>query len=151
MAGRISREGQSRESNKRVESYAPPELLPRPPNDDQYVYRYIRKSFSYGQMLDTRNMARRAQQGWEMVRKEEFPEIARILDPLGTVGGDYIENGGLILAKLPTNKAEQIRAYNNRKAKAQVRAVDNNFFSLKDRGVEVFRDPESRVFTDRKG
>src|SRR5690606_3352337 len=109
-----------------------------PPEEDGYVFKWIRKS-SLGQ-TDTRNMARRAQQGWVICKKDDYPDIAAVIDPFNNTG-EYIENGGLILAKLPLNIAEGIRQYNTQRAKAQVRAVDNNYFSLKDRGVEVFRDP----------
>lgn len=147
---RIPRASKTRETDKRPEAYTPPPLLPMPDDEDGYVFKWIRKSFNRGD-VDTRNMARRAQQGWIMCRKEEYPDIAALIDPFGNTG-DYIESGGLILAKLPIDKAEGIRAYNTRRSKAQVRAVDNNYLSLKDRGAEVFRDPDSRtVYSRRKG
>jgi hypothetical protein len=132
----------TRENKKKPETYAPPPLLPMPEPIDGYVFKWIRKS-SRGE-IDTRNMARRAQQGWTLVRKEDYPHIASLVDPFNSTG-EYIESGGLILAKIPEELAEQIRDYNTRRARAQVRAVDNTYFSLKDRGVEVFRDPDSRV------
>lgn len=145
---KVNREGQSRAANERVSSYTPPPLLPMPENEPGFTFKWIRKS-TRGE-IDTRNMARRIQQGWIMCRKEDYPEIARTIDPFAK-DGDYLESGGLILAKIPEEIAQGIRAYNNRRAKAQVKAVDNNYFSLKDRGVEVFRDPESKVYTSRQG
>lgn len=145
---RQTRGMQTRDANKKPETYTPPPLLPMPDPEEGYVFKWIRKS-SYGQ-LDTRNMARRTQQGWVLCKKEAYPAIAAVIDPLSNTG-EYCENGGLILAKLPEETAEGIRQYNSQRARAQVRAVDNNYFSLKDRGVEVFRDPESRVYTSRKG
>lgn len=145
---RTTREANTRDNTKKPETYAPPPLLPMPPPEDGYVFKYIRKS-TLGQ-IDTRNMARRAQQGWQMCRKEQYPDIAKIIDPFGNTG-DYIESGGLVLAKLSLETANGIRLHNIRQAKAQSRAVDNNYFSLKDRGVEVFRDPESRTYTDKRG
>lgn len=145
---KVSRDATSRDAEKRPESYTPPPLLPMPPEEPDYVFKWIRKSAR--NEIDSRNMARRAQQGWIMCRRDEYPDIAAVVDPFNTMG-DYIESGGLILAKLPLSVAQGIREYNTRRAKAQIRAVDNNYFSLKDRGVEVFRDPESRTYTDRKG
>jgi len=145
---RVSREAQTREATKNVETYTPPPLLPMPPEEDGYNFKWVRKS-TRGE-IDARNMAKRAQQGWIMCRKEDYPDIARLIDPFSN-SGDYIESGGLILAKLPTSTAEGIRHYNTRRAKSQIRAVDSNYFSLKDRGVEVFRDPDSRSYTDKRG
>ncbi len=144
---KVSRKAEERSSTMRPESYTPPPLLPMPEEEPGFVFKWIRRSTL--DKIDTRNMARRAQQGWIMCRKEEYPDIAQIIDPFGNAS-DYIESGGLILAKIPSAVAKNIRDYNTRRAKAQVKAVDNNYFSLKDRGVEVFRDPESRVYTSRK-
>lgn len=140
---KVSREHDTREADMRVASYTPPPLLPMPDPEPGWEFKWLRRAMR-GQ-TDARNMARKAQQGWVMCRAEAYPEIATVIDPLGTASSDYIESGGLILAKIPADIAKGIRNYNNRRAKSQVRAVDNTFFSLKDRGVEVFRDPDSRV------
>lgn len=145
---RNTRKATDRDAEKRPESYTPPPLLPMPEDDAEYVFKWIRKS-THGQ-IDSRNMARRSQQGWVICRKEEYPDIAKLVDPFDNTG-EYIESGGLLLAKIPLSTALGIREYNERRAKAQVKAVDNNYFSLKDRGVQVFRDPDSRTYTDRKG
>lgn len=151
---RVSREAQTRAATKKPETYTPPDLLPLPV-EDGYIFKWKRKTYDRGRITDTRNMARATQQGWVICRPEEYPDIANIINPLGkerdVSTSDYIENGGLILMKIPEETAKGIRLYNIRQARAQVRAVDNNYFSLKDRGVEVFRDPESRTYTDRRG
>jgi len=123
---RFDRDAEARESPAqatRKKSWSPPNLLPDPKPDDQYVYRYIRKSV-LGQE-DPANLSVRFREGWEPVRAEDHPEVAVSADKKDT-GSTNIEIGGLILCKMPKEQAIARREYYEGMARDNVRAVDNN-------------------------
>lgn len=144
---RASRETQTRDLSKRKNTYKPPELLPMPDPEPGWKFRYIRRAVM-GQQ-DTRNMVRKAQEGWELCRPEDYPKIAA-MSAMGNIGKSYIEFNGLVLAKIPEELAKAKREYLDGTNRDQIESVDNTYFSLNDRGVETFRDPDSKVFRSRR-
>lgn len=139
---RMSRASNSREAMKRKGGYRPPSLLPLPPPEPGWAFRYIRKS-SMGE-LDPRNMSRRAHDGFVLCRPQDYPDLVRSSD-LKNEAKDHIECGGLVLAKIPIEAKEEREQYYREMDRRQMQKVDSDYFNLQDRGVETFRMPGSGV------
>ena len=104
---RISRSAQTREKESRRKPWQPPSALDAPPAPPGFIHRWIRESI-LGQE-DKTNMSKRMREGFEPVRAEEFPEFeAPTIDHGRYKGG--IGVGGLILARLPEETANDLRA-----------------------------------------
>ena len=92
------RETDTRESNSRQKSWAPPSVLPEPNQEAGYRYRWVRTT-SRGN-LDNPNVSSKFRQGWEPVLASEHPEITSLKDR-NSQFQDNIEIGGLLLCKAP--------------------------------------------------
>lgn len=133
----MRRNSDRKRENFRKNTYSPPQALPMP-IEPGWVFHWIRKS-SYG-YLDGRNMAKRAREGFELCDPKEYPDYAKLSE-----SKEYIEVGGLVLGKVPEELKADRDDYYARKSRNQVEAVDSNYFSLNDRGVETFKDPGTGV------
>lgn len=140
---RLSRELETREKAKRIESWTPPSLLPTPEPQEGVVFRWIRVS-SLGQH-DPSNVASSFRQGWVPCRAEDHPEIAMLAgDPNSRYAGQ-IENGGLLLCKAPVEMARARKAYYEKQAAQQMEAVDSNYMRQNDPRMPVFKERRSEV------
>lgn len=103
-----------------LDAWAPPGMLELPPNDAQYVYRFIAE-YTNGQYMATRLSAAK-REGYEFLRIAELPE-GFIVDE--DVKGDGLARvGGLIMARLPRRFAEQRRAYYSQRAAERLAGAD---------------------------
>ena len=57
---------------------------------------------------DVRNVSVRRREGWEPCRAEDHPELELSLD-VGTKKSGNVEIGGLMLCKVPTEKAKAVK------------------------------------------
>ena len=70
---RTSRANQTREKTARRKPWAPPSMLDAPPAPDGFKHRWIRaetRGFD-----DTKNVSAKMREGWELVRKDEYPDF----------------------------------------------------------------------------
>lgn len=114
----------TRENETRQQSWSQPSLLPMPEPRDGWKYRWVRSA-----MLgkgDNVNVSRRFREGWEPVKPEEVPELKFVADHDSRFP-EYIEIGGLILCKIPSEIAQQRIDHQTRMAQGQMEAVDRNF------------------------
>lgn len=128
---RIARDSTTRDKVQRRKSWQPPTLLPDPPPDSDYRYRWIRVS-SFGNS-DPRNVSSKLREGWELVPPDD-PAAASIkiaTDAKASYAGS-IEIGGLALARMPEEMAKERDAYYRTAAANQVESVDNNFMREND-------------------
>ena len=120
---RISRSAQTREKESRRKPWQPPSALDAPPAPPGFIHRWIRESI-LGQE-DKTNMSKRMREGFEPVRAEEFPEFEAPTIDHGRYKG-VIGVGGLILARLPEETANERNEYYKTLTSDQMQAVDSD-------------------------
>jgi hypothetical protein len=95
-----------------LDFWAPTNTLRLPPNDDQWVYRWIAEYVNGTRMPQRLNKAR--QDRWQFVHIDELPEGFYVDEDV--TGDGLARVGGLIMAKMPRRYAEQRRAYYGRRS-----------------------------------
>jgi hypothetical protein len=120
---RVSRSAQTREKESRRKPWQPPSALDSPPAPPGFIHRWIRESI-LGQE-DRTNMSKRMREGFEPVRAEEFPEFEAPVIDHGRYKG-VIGVGGLILARIPEETANERNQYYKTLTADQMHAVDSD-------------------------
>ena len=126
MSDRTNRETATREKTERVMEWKPPSTLEAPEAPIGYKHRWIRESvMDYD---DKNNVHKKRREGWELVRASDHPEFdAPVIDEGKNAG--YIGVGGLILARIPEEIAEQRNKHYQNVAQNQMEAVDRDWMS----------------------
>ena len=124
MAARSARDSESRENAERVQQWRPGSALDAPEPPLGFKHRWIRESVM--EYYDKTNVHKKRQEGWELVRAEEYPDyVGPVIDEgrnAGTIGV-----GGLILARIPVELVEQRNNHFNTVAQNQMDAVDRDW------------------------
>ena len=140
---KTSRANQSRSKSERPKVWVPPSSLDAPPAPDGFRYRWIRAE-SVG-FQDTKNISGRLREGYELVRSEEvenasdYPVVEE-----GRYKGD-VGVGGLLLAKVPNEIAQQRSEYMANRHKQRNEAVTNDLMREQDKRMPINVDRQSRV------
>ena len=138
-----SRANQTRSKSERPKVWVPPSSLDAPPAPDGFRYRWIRAEVVGFQ--DTKNITGRIREGYELVRAEEVENSS---DYPVIEDGRYkgvIGVGGLLLAKVPIEIAEQRQAYMNRRHAERSEAVENDLMKEQDKRMPINVERQSRV------
>jgi hypothetical protein len=130
---RTPRDLVSRDKNAR-DVYVPPSALPDPTPEPGMTYRYI-MTHVLGRPEPTR-VSMMMREGWVPVKIEDHPE-------LGLSGSGNVEIGGLMLCKMPTERAQSRANYYNQQAQTQMDAVDNSYLKNNDPRMPLFADRKS--------
>ena len=140
---KTSRASQTRSKSERPKVWVPPSSLDAPPAPDGFRYRWIRAE-SVG-FQDTKNIASRLREGYELVRAEEVENAADypVLDE-GRYKG-VIGVGGLLLAKVPIEIAKQRQEYMTRRHAERSEAVNNDLMREQDKRMPIDVDRQTRV------
>ena len=134
---RTPRENSSRDTDKRYE-YTPASSLPEPKPDPMFSYRWV-ATHVLG-TLDPVNASKRFRDGWEPVKAVDHPELMLPPNAQGNV-----EIGGLMLCRMPKERAQaRARYYDNQNA-GQMESVDSNFMRNNDARMPLFSDKVSEV------
>ena len=138
-----SRASSTRSKTERPKVWAPPSSLDAPPAPDGFRHRWLR-SESLG-FQDTKNISGRMREGYELVRAEEVEnsDDYPVLDE-GKYKG-VIGVGGLLLAKVPEEIAQQRQAYMSDRHKERNEAVNNDLMREQDSRMPINVDRQSRV------
>jgi hypothetical protein len=141
---RSKRESETREKTARRKSWAPPSRLDAPPPPPGYKHRWIRAE-SAGQE-DRINVTGKLREGYELVRADEYPEFDSVVQEDGKHAG-VISVGGLLLARIPEETAEERREYYQSRTHDQMRAADNDLMKTNAHSSMKINAPErqSRV------
>ncbi len=93
---------------------------------------------------DTKNAAGRIRSGYELVRADEYPESDYPIVDDGKYKG-VIGVGGLVLARVPEEIAEQRTDYYQKQAQDNVDAVDNDLMKEQHPSMPINIDRQTRV------
>ena len=124
MTNRASRDSQTREKEMRTADWKPPSTLEAPEAPVGYKHRWIRESIMHQD--DRSNVHKRRREGYELVRAEEYPDFdAPVIDEGKNAG--VIGVGGLLLARIPEEIADQRNAHYQNVTQNQMEAVDRDW------------------------
>ena len=138
-----SRANQTRSKSERPKVWVPPSSLDAPPAPDGFRYRWIRAEVVGFQ--DTKNLTGRLREGYELVRADEIENSS---DYPVLEDGKYkgvIGVGGLLLAKVPEEIAQQRMDHMSNKHKDRSHAVENDLMKEQDSRMPINVDRQSRV------
>ena len=141
---RSSRASKARTANPRRKPWAPPSLLDAPDPPQGFVHRWIRSEVRG--FDDRKNVSARMREGWELVRKEEYPEFEAPTIDDGKYEGVF-GVGGLLLARIPIEVVEERKQYFGQQNADAMQAVDNDLFKENQHHSMAIQKPErqSRV------
>lgn len=134
---RTPREVTSRDTEKRYE-YVPASSLPEPKIDPMYSYRWV-ATHVMG-TLDPVNASKRFRDGWEPVKAADHPEM---FIPGNSDGN--IEIGGLMLCRMPKERANARHRYYEQQNAAQIASVESTFMRDNDSRMPLFSEKKSDV------
>jgi len=140
---KTSRANQTRSKSERPKVWVPPSSLDAPPAPDGFRYRWIRAE-SIG-FQDTKNITARIREGYELVRAEDIENSS---DYPVVEDGKYkgvIGVGGLLLAKVPNEIAQQRQDYMARKHEDRNEAIKNDLMKEQDKRMPIDVERQSRV------
>ena len=138
-----SRANQTRSNSERPKVWVPPSSLDAPPAPDGFRYRWIRAEVTGFQ--DTKNITGRIREGYELVRAEEVENAS---DYPVLEEGKYkgvIGVGGLLLAKVPIEIAQQRQDYMTGRHQERDQAVKNDLMKEQDQRMPINVERQSRV------
>jgi hypothetical protein len=139
---RATRTATTREKDARRKPWKPPSRLDTPPPPEGYGYRWIRAEVNG--FSDKQNVYSSMREGYELVRLEELPEEYRAMLPTIEEGkhAGVVSVGGLLLAKIPNETAEERNAYFRQRARDQMMAVDNEMMRENAHSTMRIETPE---------
>ena len=120
---RTSRANQTREKQAVRKPWAPPSMLDAPPAPDGFKHRWIRaetRGFD-----DTKNISAKLREGYELVRKDEYPDYQSPGVETGKYTGVF-GAGGLLLARIDNETVKERTDYFAGRSKDQMDAVDHD-------------------------
>jgi hypothetical protein len=138
---RTPRDLDAREKSSTRAVYQPAATLPTPAPQNGYSFRWVATAVN-GQDIPT-NVSQKLRDGYEPVKAADHPELMLQSDKNGNV-----EVGGLMLCKIPTERAEARAEYYEKQADNQMNSVDNHFMRNNDARMPLFSD---RKTTTTKG
>ena len=139
---RTSRASQTREKTARKKVWTPPSSLDAPPAPAGFRHRWLRAE-SMG-FQDMKNVAGRLRSGYELVRADEYPDSDYPIVEDGKYKG-VIGVGGLVLARVPEEIAQQRQDYYTRQANEAVEAMDNDLLKEQHPSMPIDIDRQTRV------
>ena len=139
MAETINRNPRTLEAREKTTRYVytPASALPDPTPEPGMVYRWI-ATHVLGQPQNT-NVSTKMREGWEPVKAVDHPEL--MLEGNAKTGN--VELGGLMLCKMPRERAQARDEYYAKQAQAQMESVDNSFMRNNDSRMPLFAERKS--------
>ena len=139
---KVSRASQTREKETRKKVWTPPSALDAPPAPTGFRHRWLRAE-SLG-FVDTKNVQGRLRSGYELVRADEYPDS----DYPKVEDGKYkgvIGVGGLVLARVPEEIAQQRTDHYAKQHNEKIEAMDNDLMKEQHPSMPIDIDRQSRV------
>ena len=135
---RTSRDLATREKTARY-VYTPSSALPDPTPEPGYTYRWVASALLGDEKVMMTNVSRKFRDGWTPVKAEDHPELMLV----GNAKTGNVEIGGLMLCKMPIEKARARDEYFEDQARNQMESVDNHFMRNNDPRMPLFADRKS--------
>ena len=142
MTDRKSRESVTRETETRRKPWAPPSRLAAPDAPAWFVHRWIRTAMRGED--DKMNVNTKLREGWEPVRKDEYPDYEAPTIDEGRFEG-IIGQGGLMLCRIPVETAQERSAYYGNRTREQMVAVDQDLMKDQHPSMPISNNRQSRV------
>jgi hypothetical protein len=120
---RTSRANQTRDKQAVRKPWAPPSMLDAPPAPEGFKHRWIRAEMRG--FDDTKNISAKLREGYELVRKDEYPDFESPTIETGKFEGVF-GVGGLLLARIPVETVAERTNYFAGRSKDQMDAVDHD-------------------------
>ena len=139
---KTSRASQSRDKDKRPQTWTPPSSLDAPPAPDGYRHRWIRTEVLG--FDDTKNMSGKMRSGFELVRADEYPDSQYPQMKDGKYAGG-IGVGGLVLARIPEEIAKSREAFFKSQTQAKDEAINNDLMKEQHSSMPINAERQSRV------
>jgi hypothetical protein len=141
---RTPRASKTRAAQPRRKPWAPPSLLDAPTPPEGFVHRWIRSEVRG--FDDRKNISARMREGWELVRKDEYPDFEAPTIDSGKYEGVF-GVGGLLLARIPVEIVGERKSYFQKQNSDAMQAVDNDLFKENQHPSMAIQKPErqSRV------
>ena len=139
---RTPRKSATRETETRRKPWAPPSRLDAPAPPEGYQHRWIRVSMRGEE--DKMNVNTKLREGWEPVRKDEYPDYEAPTIDDGRYEG-VIGQGGLMLCRIPVETANERSEYYGLRTREQMVAVDQDLMKEQHPSMPIHNDRRSRV------
>ena len=139
---RTPRKSATRETETRRKPWAPPSHLSAPDAPEGFVHRWIRVSMRGEE--DKMNVNSKLREGWEPVRKDEYPDYEAPTIDAGRYEG-VIGQGGLMLCRMPEQTAYERNEYYGGRTREQMTAVDQDLMKEQHPSMPIHNDRQSRV------
>jgi hypothetical protein len=139
---KTSRASQSRDKDKRPQTWTPPSSLDAPPAPDGYRHRWIRTEVLG--FDDTKNMSGKMRSGFELVRADEYPDSQYPQMKDGKYAG-VIGVGGLVLARIPEEIAKSREDFFKKQTQAKDEAINNDLMKEQHSSMPINAERQSRV------
>ena len=138
---KTSRAAETRTKTERPKEYKPPSSLDAPPAPDGFRHRWIRaESLGFN---DTKNIHGRLRSGYELVRADEYKDSDYPIVTDGKYAG-IIGVGGLLLARIPEELAQQRIDYQKKLSEGQDEAIENDLLRDQDKRMPIKIDRNSK-------
>lgn len=135
---RTNRDLATREKSVRY-VYTPSSALPDPTPEPGWTYRWVSTALLGDEKVMMTNVSRKMRDGWVPVKAEDHPELMLV----GNAKTGNVEIGGLMLCKMPIEKARARDEYFEDQARNQMESVDNHFMRNNDPRMPLFADRKS--------
>ena len=138
---KTSRAAETRTKTERPKEYKPPSSLDAPPAPDGFRHRWIRaESLGFN---DPKNIHGRLRSGYELVRADEYKDSDYPIVTDGKYAG-IIGVGGLLLARIPEELAQQRIDYQKSLSDGQDEAIENDLLRDQDKRMPIKIDRHSK-------
>ena len=136
---KTSRAKSTRSTTARRKPWAPPSKLDAPEAPEGYKHRWIRAEVrGYD---ERQNLSARLREGYELVRKDEYPDYEAPVMDSGRYEGVF-GVGGLLLARIPLETVEERNAYYKQRSSDQMEAVDTDMLRENSHSTMRINSPE---------
>ena len=136
---RGSRDDSSRDNTARRKPWTPPSRLDAPQAPPGFKHRWIRAEA--GGQEDRINVSSKLREGYELVRAEDHPECKSPSVEDGRHAG-VLSVGGLLLAKIPEETANERNAYYASRTHDQLQSVDNEMMKSNSHSTMRINNPQ---------